>query len=137
MRVTLRRVVASAGVLAALALAPAARAQVPGRAYYDPPSSSYDRPARGSYVRVTVVVNGVQTTVGVPDGGSASLGGYSRVSESRSEYGPPVVGKVPIVSRGLRNTAYGRSTVSRRAIASVRIIDLREEEYRQTGYRSP
>jgi hypothetical protein len=44
---------------------------------------------------------------------------------------------VPYVGRGFRNVAYGRSIVTGRVTASVRIIDLREEEFRQTGFRSP
>ena len=56
---------------------------------------------------------------------------------ARSEFGPPGLGRLPYISRGPRNVGYGRSAVSGRVTASVRIIDLREEEYRQTGYRSP
>jgi general secretion pathway protein D len=125
-----------AGMVAAMALTPAAHAQVPGRAYYDPQRSlSSNRAALQP--SVTSVSLGVSTTVSVPDGGSTVVGSYSRVSESRSEYGAPVVSKLPYASRGLRNVSYGRSTVSSRIVVSARIIDLREEEYRQTGYRSP
>jgi len=79
----------------------------------------------------------LQTTVTVPDGGSVTLGGYSQVSEGRTEFGVPVLGRVPYASRGVRNVGYGRETVSGRVSASVRIIDQREEEFRQTGVRSP
>jgi general secretion pathway protein D len=126
-----------AAILVAAAMAPAVQAQVPGRAYYDPPSSrSPTRAAQPTLVRVAVSGGGIGTTVSVPDGGSAMLGGYDRASESSSEYGAPIGSRVPYADRGLRNRSYGRSTVSGRAIVSVRIIDLREEEYRQTGYRS-
>jgi general secretion pathway protein D len=72
----------------------------------------------------------VQTTVTAPDGGTVSLGGYGRLSEGRTEFGAPGLG------RGFRNVGYGRSATSGRVSVRVRIIDLREEEYRQTGYRS-
>ncbi len=122
MRITLQRVVWMTAILAAAALTPAARAQGPGRP--------------GFVVVPTVTTIRVQTTVTVPDGGTVLVGGYSRLSEGRTEYGVPVVGKVPYVGRGFRNVAYGRSIVSGKVTATVRIIDLREEEFRQTGVRS-
>jgi type II secretory pathway component GspD/PulD (secretin) len=116
MRIMLHGAVWVAGILLATALTPAAQAQ--------------------TYVRVTIMYNGVRTTVFVPDGGSTTVAGYSASSEGRTEFGAPVLGKVPYLSRGFRNVGYGRRVVSRRLIASVRVIDLREEEYRQTGVRS-
>ncbi len=87
--------------------------------------------SRGGFVAVPAFANiGVQTTATVPDGGTASLGGYSGLSEGRNALGAPGLG------RPGRNVGYGRSVISRRVTASVRIIDLREEEYRQTGVRS-
>jgi general secretion pathway protein D len=118
MKGTFRRVGWVAGVLAAAALTPAARAQAP------------------VVVPVPTSIR-LQTTVTVPDGGTALVGGYSRVSERRTELGVPGLGGVPYVGRGFRNVAYGRSIVTGRVTASVRIIDLREEEFRQTGFRSP
>jgi hypothetical protein len=47
------------------------------------------------------------------------------------------VGKLPLVGRGFRNIGYGRSVRSSRVTVGVRIISLREEEERQTGFRSP
>jgi hypothetical protein len=91
-------------------------------------------------VRVTVSALGnvgVQTSVTVPDGGTASVASDSRLSEGRREFGPPVLGGLPYAGRGYRNIGYGRSLMSRRVNVSARVIDLREEEYRQTGYRSP
>jgi hypothetical protein len=49
----------------------------------------------------------------------------------------PVLGRLPVAGRGFRNVGYGRSALSGRVTASVRVIDLREEEFRQTGFRSP
>jgi type II secretory pathway component GspD/PulD (secretin) len=130
MRITHRRLAWVAGTLAAAALTPAAGAQGPG------PYSVYY--LRQRYANVPVVTSiAVATTVTVPDGGTASLGGYSRVSEGRSEFGVRGLGRLPYAGRPLRNVSYGRSTVGGRVTASVRIIDLREEEFRQTGLRSP
>ena len=114
MRVTLRRAAVAVALMAAAALAPAARAQAPGR--------------QGSVPTITIIR--LQTTVTAPDGGTASLGGYGRLSEGRTEYGAPGLG------RGFRNVGYGRSAAGSRVSVRVRVIDLREEEYRQTGYRS-
>jgi type II secretory pathway component GspD/PulD (secretin) len=129
-----------AGILVAAALTPAAQAQGRGRPV---PSRSvgYYYPSRS--VRVVVDTGTalgnirVQTAVRVPDGGTALVGSYSRLAEARSEYGVPVLGKVPYLSRGFRNVGYGRTVLRRSVTASVRIISLREEEYRQTGFRSP
>jgi type II secretory pathway component GspD/PulD (secretin) len=71
----------------------------------------------------------LQTTATVPDGGTVTLGGYSRLSEGRTEFGA-------LPGRAFRNVGYGRSATGSRVIIRVRVIDLREEEYRQTGYRS-
>jgi hypothetical protein len=70
----------------------------------------------------------VNTTVSVPDGGTVVVGGLGTVSEGRSEFGPPGLSNVPYVSRLFKNVGYSRR-VSRTSIsASVRIIDLHEEE---------
>jgi hypothetical protein len=132
MQSTIRCVVGVAGVWAAAVLTPPARAQVPGR------------PAPGPVLtfipRQTIAVvpayssAGVQTTVTAP--GGVSLGGYSRLSGGRVEAGVPALGRVPFGGRGFGNVGYGRSAFGGRVSVRVRVIDLREEEYRQTGYRS-
>jgi hypothetical protein len=93
-------------------------------------------PVLPSFATVPTITNfSVQTSVWVPDGGTALLGSYSRFSEARSEFGPPILSKIPFVNRAVTNVSYGRSIGTVRATASVRVIDLREEEFRQTGYR--
>jgi type II secretory pathway component GspD/PulD (secretin) len=120
------------------ALTPDARAQPPARPYLHPSwRSTSERPVRPSAGRAaTFTTIGVQTSLAVPDGGTATLGGYSSLSEGRTERGVPLLGKLPYTSRGFRNIGYGRSAASTRISVRVRIISLREEEYRQTGFRS-
>ena len=77
----------------------------------------------------------VQTSVSVPDGGSALVGGYSSFREGRNEFGSPVLGKTPIGSRLGGNRGYGRTVTSQRISVGVRIISLAEEEARQTGVK--
>jgi hypothetical protein len=138
MRNTLRRALVVSGILVAAAFAPAAHAQVRGRAYLGPPVVYYYPNRAAAVVLVPVPQNiNVATSVSVPDGGEATLGGYSRLSEGRTEYGAPGLGKLPYAGRAVRNTGYGRRAVYTRGSVRVRVIDLREEEYRQTGFRSP
>ncbi len=116
MRSTLRRAEWVAGILAAAALTPAARAQAPGQ---------------------PVLIRVQTTTATVPDGGTVTLASFSRLADARTQVGTPGLGQVPYVGRGFGNVGYGRTVSSGRVTATVRIIDLREEEFRQTGFRSP
>ena len=79
----------------------------------------------------------VQTSVAVPDGGTVLLGGLKRLSEARNEYGPPILSKVPYVSRLFKNVGYGRETHSLMMMVTPRIIIQEEEEQRATGFRVP
>ena len=76
-----------------------------------------------------------RTSVVVPDGGEALVAGYSSVSEGRNEFGVPVLGKVPYLDRGFRNVGAGRDVRRTTLSVKVRIINLAEEEERQTGVR--
>jgi general secretion pathway protein D len=76
---------------------------------------------------------GVQTTVVVPDGGTVLLGGLKRLSEGRNEFGPPVLSKIPYISRLFKNVGYGRETESILLMITPRIIINEEEEILQTG----
>jgi type II secretory pathway component GspD/PulD (secretin)/tetratricopeptide (TPR) repeat protein len=79
----------------------------------------------------------VLTTVAVPDGGTVLMGGLKRLAESRSEYGPPVLSKIPYINRLFKNVGYGRTTESLLIMVTPRIIIQEEEEERQTGYIRP
>ncbi|MEZ6142402.1 MAG: hypothetical protein R3B84_17725 [Zavarzinella sp.] len=75
----------------------------------------------------------VDTTVVVPDGGTVVMGGLKYMAEGRNEFGPPVLSKIPYVSRLFKNVAYGRDGRSILIMVTPRIIITREEQLRQTG----
>jgi hypothetical protein len=136
-----------AALLSAGFLAAPVRAQSPagsrpatgsGSAYYGPysvygPGLTYRQPTTYTGPYSTSVR--IQTTVTVPDRGEVLLGGISSFSEGRNEFGAPVLGKTPLLSRGFRNVGYGRDVRSTTVSVRVRVINLAEEEERQTGVR--
>jgi type II secretory pathway component GspD/PulD (secretin) len=75
----------------------------------------------------------VMTTVMVPDGGTVLLGGMKTLREGRNEFGPPILSKLPYVSRLFKNVGYGKETESLLIMVTPRIIINEEEETRQTG----
>jgi len=106
--------------------------------YYGPysvygPGLTYRQPYAASRPAATSL--SVQTSVSVPDGGEALVGGYSSASEGRNEFGAPGLGKTPYLGRGFRNVGSGRSVGRTTASVRVRIINLAEEEERQTGVK--
>ncbi len=70
----------------------------------------------------------VTTTVSVPDGGTILLGGIKRLSEGRSEFGVPILSKLPYINRLFRNVGIGRETQSLMMMVTPRIIIQEEEE---------
>ncbi len=131
MRGKLHRIVGLAALLGVVTLTPRADAQVLIR-----PATGAPR-LRVVYVPLPIFSSiRIQTTVAVPDGGSVNLGGYSQLSEGRNEFGTPGLGKLPFAGRGFRNVSSGRQVTTTRVNVRARVIDLREEEYRQTGVRS-
>ncbi len=72
--------------------------------------------------------NTVTTTVTVPDGGTVLLGGVKTLNETRTEYGVPVLSKIPLIDRLFRNVGIGRTTNSLMLMVTPRIIILEEEE---------
>jgi type II secretory pathway component GspD/PulD (secretin) len=75
----------------------------------------------------------INTTVSVPDGGTVLLGGLKTLSEGRSEFGPPLLSKIPYINRLFKNVGYGREAQSLLIMVTPRIIINEEEELRQTG----
>jgi type II secretory pathway component GspD/PulD (secretin) len=78
----------------------------------------------------TIAIN---TTVSVPDGGTVLLGGLKTLNEGRSEFGPPILSKIPYINRLFRNIGYGKDVHSLMIMVTPRIIINEEEEIRQTG----
>jgi hypothetical protein len=106
--------------------------------YYGPysvygPGLSYKAPAFSS--RPTSTSLGVRTSVTVPDGGEALVAGYGTLSEGRNEFGAAGAGKVPYAGRAFRNVGSGRSVSRTTVSVRARVINLAEEEERQTGVR--
>jgi len=129
-------------LLSVAVFAPVARAQasVPTRRSLEDVYGPYAIVSSSPSFRAPVTNLGrtslqLQTTVLVPDRGEALLGGYSSVSEGRNQFGAPVLGKTPLLNRGVGNVGSSRSVRGTRASVRVRIIRLAEEEELQTGVR--
>jgi type II secretory pathway component GspD/PulD (secretin) len=78
----------------------------------------------------TITVN---TTVVVPDGGTVLMGGLKTLVEARNEFGPPVLSKIPYISRLFKNIGYGREAQSLMVMVTARIIINEEEEQEFLG----
>jgi general secretion pathway protein D len=72
----------------------------------------------------------VEGKVTIPDGGTVLLGGLKKVIESRNEYGPPVLSKIPYANRLFTNIGYGRETQNLYVLVTPRVIVTEEEECR-------
>jgi type II secretory pathway component GspD/PulD (secretin) len=59
------------------------------------------------------------------------------LAEARNEYGPPVLSKIPYLSRLFRNTGYGRDAQSLMIMVTPRIIINDEEERIYVGDLNP
>ena len=75
----------------------------------------------------------LNTTVMVPDGGTVLMGGLKTLTEGRNEAGPPVLSKIPYLSRLFTNVGYGRETQSLMIMVTARIIINEEEELEFLG----
>ena len=78
-------------------------------------------------------VNTINTTVTVPDGGTGLLGGVSYAREGSVSRGVPLLNKIPYLNRLFRNQGIGREVGASNYTIIPRIINLEEEEFRQTG----
>jgi len=77
------------------------------------------------------------TTVNVPDGGTVLLGGFKFLAEERSEYGPPVLSKIPYLSRLFRNVGWSRDGSTLIYLITARVIMVEEEEQLFLGQIPP
>lgn len=75
----------------------------------------------------------MQGELTIPDGGSALLGGWKRVSEGRCEYGPPVLSKVPYVNRLFKNVGYSKSVENVLVMVTARIVAGEAKETAQAS----
>ncbi len=79
----------------------------------------------------------IQTTVVCPDGGTVLLGGFKTLAESRNEFGPPFLSKIPYLNRLFKNVGVGRESRHVMIMVTPRIIINAEEEIFQTEGRLP
>jgi general secretion pathway protein D len=75
----------------------------------------------------------VEKTVAIPVGQTVVFGGLKKVVETRHEYGPPVLSKVPYVNRLFKNVGYGREAHSVFVAITPRIIVAEEEQAQKGG----
>ena len=64
------------------------------------------------------------------------MGGIKRLAEGRSEFGVPLLSKVPYINRLFRNVGIGRETESLMMMVTPRII-IQEEEEERLGIQVP
>ena len=64
------------------------------------------------------------------------LGGIKRLSEGRTEFGVPLLDKMPYINRLFQNMAIGRETQSLMMMVTPRII-IQEEEEEKLGIPMP
>lgn len=87
-----------------------------------------NNPLNVSIAPMQVDLTVVNTTVNVPDGGTVLLGGFKFLAEERTEYGPPVLSKIPYLSRLFRNVGWSRDGSTLIYLVTARIIMVEEEE---------
>jgi general secretion pathway protein D len=56
------------------------------------------------------------------------MGGFKTLSEGRTEFGPPILSKIPYLNRLFTNVGYGREARSLMIMITPRIIIPEEEE---------
>lgn len=81
--------------------------------------------------RITTLA--MQGELTIPDGGTALLGGWKRLSEGRCEYGPPVLSKIPYVNRLFKTVGYSRSVENVLVMVTARIVRTETKETAQVN----
>ncbi|MBI3822124.1 MAG: hypothetical protein HY289_05520 [Planctomycetes bacterium] len=87
-----------------------------------------NNPMSVNIIPLTTTVQVANTTVNVPDGGTVLLGGFKFLAEERTEYGPPVLSKIPYLSRLFRNVGWSRDGSTLIYLVTARVIMVQEEE---------
>jgi len=75
------------------------------------------------------------TTVSVPDRGQVFLGGVNRAADGRSEFGVPMLGKIPYAGRLFGNRAIGSERSAMNHSVKVRIHDFESMDPYLQGLR--
>jgi type II secretory pathway component GspD/PulD (secretin) len=70
----------------------------------------------------------IEKTVTIPDGRTVVFGSLKKTTETRDESGPPILSKIPYVSRLFRNVGYGRETQTLWVMVTPRILVNEEKE---------
>jgi len=70
----------------------------------------------------------MEKTVAIPDGGTVLIGGLKKVIETREEYGPAVLSKIPYLNRLFTNVSYGQEPQMVLVLVTPRVIVNAEEE---------
>jgi type II secretory pathway component GspD/PulD (secretin) len=89
--------------------------------------------SRGVPVPVTQFIQSPQVNtltvervdLAIPVGGSAVLPGPTQTRETRMEYGPPVVSKIPYLNRMFKNVGIGRETTRTVLVVTPRVIEVK------------
>jgi type II secretory pathway component GspD/PulD (secretin) len=100
-----------------------------------PPFAS--NPLNVQIIPTQVSLTIANTTVNVPDGGTVLLGGFRFLAEERTEYGPPILSKIPYLSRLFRNVGWSRDGSTLVYLVTARVIMVEEEERLFMGEIAP
>lgn len=74
----------------------------------------------------------VEKTLKIPDGTTAMLTGWTQQREVRNQVGPPILSKIPYVSRIFSTVGYGRELEHTFVLVTPRIVVHKEEEQKAT-----
>jgi hypothetical protein len=72
--------------------------------------------------RPAVDIQAVETTVAIPDGGTVLVPGPVMTREERTEFGPPVLSRIPYVSRIVVNKGIGRETHQQLILVTAKVM---------------
>jgi hypothetical protein len=79
----------------------------------------------------------LERSLKIREGGTMFLGGWKQENESRTEFGPPVLSKIPYLNRFFKNVGYGRDTSYVLVMVTPRVIVNEEEEHHVASGISP
>jgi general secretion pathway protein D len=81
-----------------------------------------DKEFRGSVQQPQLVTLAFKRTGVIPDGQTMAVSLGKIVTDSRSEYGPPILSRIPYVNRAFRNVGWGRDETEVFLLVTLRII---------------